>query len=64
MSEIIKIEQAEWLRRYRQQFINRGVDEKAADGVASCDTFEALSHYFEDDPEGAADMEMSYWDGE
>lgn len=64
MSETPKIEQAEWLRRYTRQFVSRGVDENTAESAASCDTFEALSQDFEDDPEGAADMEMSYWDGE
>ena len=55
----------EWIQRYRQRFIDRAeLDDSAADAVAGAESFETLSESFEDDPEGAADEEMSYWDGE
>lgn len=55
--------QEEWLRRYRQRFIDRAeLSETQADACASAESFEVLSEMFEDDPEGAADEEMSYWE--
>jgi len=54
----------EWLDRYKRRFMERAalsdgeaqhlVDEAVAD-------FAEASEMFEDDPEGAADEEMSYW---
>lgn len=64
MSDEQTLEQR-WLARYRQRFMERaGLDETAADALAHAETFAVLSELFEDDPEGAADEEMSYWDGE
>jgi hypothetical protein len=39
----------------------RELREKQANACARAETFEVLSEGYEDDPEGAADMEMSYW---
>lgn len=56
------IERAEWLARYRQRFIDVAqISEKHADECVRAEPFETLSDGFEDDPEGAADSEMSYW---
>ena len=53
----------EWLRRYRQRFIDRAqVTPTQAALIAEAESFECLSEFFEDDPEGAADEEMSYWE--
>lgn len=61
----LMLTESEWLRKYNQRLKDR------ADypGDASEDfgiPFDELSAGFEDDPEGAADEEMSYWedDGE
>jgi hypothetical protein len=59
----------EWLRRYRQRFIDRidptnlkpGGLERIADDCVEAVSFEDASDFFELDPEGAADEEMSYW---
>jgi hypothetical protein len=52
----------EWMRRYRQRFIDAAhVSDKVADDCAGAVPFEEASDGFEDDPEGAADEEMSYW---
>lgn len=54
--------QEEWLRRYQQRFIDRaGLSLAQAKACARAESFEVLSEWFEDDPECAADMEMSYW---
>ena len=54
----------EWLRRYEDRIVAVArVERKFAHAAATADTFEVLSEDYEDDPEGAADMEMSYWDG-
>ena len=60
------IPREEWLGRYRQRLIGvAGLSEQHAQQcVEAGDGFEAMSDGYEDDPEGAADMEMSYWDGE
>lgn len=52
-----------WLERYAARFMV--IAHLTAEQAAACaraETFETLSEGFEDDPEGAADMEMSYWD--
>ena len=52
----------EWLQRYKQRFIDRaGLTADQAEACARAESFEVLSDGFEDDPEGAADSEMSYW---
>lgn len=57
--------QDEWLRRYKQRFIDRAdLTETQAQACSEAESFETLSEFFEDDPEGAADEEMSYWDGD
>ncbi len=54
---------ADWLRRYAARFmVVAGLTQQQADACANAETFEVLSDGFEDDPEGAADMEMSYWE--
>ena len=54
--------QSEWLDRYKRRIMERaGVPEKFADDCAHAEPFEVLSDMFEDDPEGAADEELSYW---
>lgn len=53
----------EWLQRYQQRFIDvAGVSSAQARAAAKAESFHVLSHMFEDDPEGAADSEMSYWE--
>jgi hypothetical protein len=53
----------EWLRRYKQRFIDRAdLTEGQAEQCAKAESFEVLSDGFEDDPEGAADEEMSCWE--
>jgi hypothetical protein len=55
----------EWLTRYKQRFIDiAGLTETQAQACATAESFAVLSESFEDDPEEAADMEMSYWDGD
>lgn len=59
------MDEAEWMRRYKQRFIT--VAEMAPDVVdrmvnADGRPFAELAEGFEDDPEGAADEEMSYWE--
>ncbi len=56
------ITEAEWMRRLRARFIERGGD--GADAVADAVGFEEWQDGFEDDPEGAADEEMSYWEND
>ena len=52
----------EWLRRYKARFVNAGLTTEQAEDCANAESFECLSSGgFEDDPEGAADEEMSYW---
>ena len=54
--------QEEWLKRYRQRFVDvASISEKFADELVRAESFEVLSDGFEDEPEEAADMEMSYW---
>ena len=55
----------EWLRRYTQRFIDRvGLSATEAQKCAAAEPFDVLSELFEDDPEGAADEELSYWSGD
>ncbi len=56
------LEAQEWLDRYRRRFeeVAHLTHEQSA-ACAECETFAVLAEGYEDDPEGAADMEMSYW---
>jgi hypothetical protein len=54
-----KLTEAEWMSRLRQRFIDRAGE--GADAVADAVSFAEWSDGFEDDPEGAADEEMSCW---
>lgn len=54
-----KLTEEEWMRRLRARFIERAGE--GADVVADAVTFAEWSDGFEDDPEGAADEEMSNW---
>lgn len=57
------IPQAEYLERYAARMREQaGLTKAQADDAARAVPFEDLSEMFEDDPEGAADMEMSYWE--
>jgi hypothetical protein len=52
----------EWWARYKQRFIDRaGLTDAQAQGCVDAVSYEEVSDMFEDDPEGAADEEMSYW---
>lgn len=56
------MEKEEWLARYKQRFIEQaGLTDRQAQACAEAETFEVLSEMFADDPEDAADEEMSYW---
>ena len=57
-----QLTEAEWMRRLRARFIERAGE--GADEIADATTFAEWSDGFEDDPEGAADEEMSYWDND
>lgn len=53
----------EWLDRYKQHFIEIAkVTPAHAEDCAKAESFAVLSDGFENDPEGAADSEMSYWE--
>ncbi len=60
MSELTR---EEWLKRYKQAFID-GADltDSEAQSCVDAISFEDASRQFETDPEGAAQMEMSYWE--
>jgi hypothetical protein len=59
------VSKEEWMRRYKARFIQVAqLTDQEANDVASAVTFEEASEDFEDDPEGAADSEMSYWEEE
>lgn len=62
-AEADDLRKAAWIRRYRQRIIDRsGMTPTQADACAMAVSFAELSDGFKDDPEGAADMEMSYWE--
>lgn len=50
----------EFMRRLRARFIERAGE--GADAVADAATYAEWADGFEDDPESAADEEMSYWE--
>lgn len=54
-----KLTEEEWMRRLRARFIERAGE--GADAVADAVTFAEWADGFEEDPEGAADEEMSNW---
>jgi len=57
--------ESEWLDHYKRRLMDQaGLSESQAEDCAKADTFAVLSEGFEDEPEEAADSEMSYWDGE
>ncbi len=57
--------QDEWFTRYKQRFMDVArVSQLQAQALANAEPFPTLAEGFEDDPEGAADSEMSYWDGD
>lgn len=53
------ITEAEWMRRLRARLVARA--DEGADDVADAVSFAEWSDGFENDPEGAADEEISYW---
>lgn len=59
------IPEAEWMDRLRKRFAERAaMSDEGVRAVSDACTFEEWSDGFEDDPEGAADEEMSYWAGD
>lgn len=54
------IPEEEWMRRLRARFV--AIAGEGADAVADAVTYAEWADGFEDDPEGAADEEMSYWE--
>jgi hypothetical protein len=53
----------EWLGRYQRRFMDHaGLTEEQAKDCAEAESFAVLSEFFEDDPDGAADEEMSCWE--
>lgn len=52
----------EFMRRLRARFVERAGE--GADAVADSVTVQEWRDGFENEPEDAADEEMSYWDGE
>ena len=57
------MDKSEWLRRYRAEFKSAAdLADKEAEDCAQAVTFEDASSCYKDVPEGAAQMEMSYWD--
>lgn len=57
------MDQQEWLTRYKRRFMERAnMTEAQAEWCVEAEPFAVLSEFFEDDPEGAADEEMSCWE--
>lgn len=62
-TETPRLTRDEWVGRYKRRLIDRTeCSARFADEAARSVTFAELSDGYDDDPEGAADMEMSYWD--
>jgi hypothetical protein len=56
------VDQTEWLRRYKERMLAVGVDEQTAHHFTySAVDYDELRDSFEDEPEQAADEELSYW---
>jgi hypothetical protein len=53
------MDKIEWLKRYKARMIERGLSEKEAQ--AATDAISTDEYCGDDDPEGAADDELSYW---
>lgn len=52
-----------WLERYQRRLVEvAGLTPKQAQACGEAESFAVLSEGYEDDPEGAADLELSYWD--
>lgn len=52
----------EWKRRYKQRFVDQAnIPDKQAQECLDAAEFPDVLEGYEDDPEGSADMEMSYW---
>lgn len=57
--------QEEWVERYQRRFVEvAGVTASQAVALADTEDFSTLSEFYEDDPEGAADEEMSCWESD
>lgn len=54
--------EADFMRRLRARFVERAGE--GADDAADAVDFEQWSEGWENDPEGAADEEMSYWEND
>ncbi len=56
------LSEQEWMIRLKARIKDKGgVGEELADQAARAMPFEDMSDGWEDDPEGAADMEVLYW---
>lgn len=53
------MEKGEWLNRYQARMTERGLNEKEAKEVT--DAISGDPDFLDDDPEQAADDELSYW---
>ena len=56
------ITRKDWMFRYKESFVAVGLSQKEALDCANAADYEEARAGFEDDPEGAAQMEMSYWE--
>jgi hypothetical protein len=62
------VTQEEWMKRYRLRFEDVARTEEGdrlsgacLDAICGASPYAEISEGYEDDPEGAADEEMSYW---
>lgn len=51
-----------WMFRYKQAFVDAGLSQSEAKQCSEAVDYEEARKGFEEDPEGAAQMEMSYWE--
>lgn len=51
-----------WMLRYKQAFIAAGCSPEFAEDCADAGNYEECRRGYENDPEGAAQEEMSYWE--
>jgi len=58
--EVGDMKQGEWLRRYKDQLIKRGLDDDLADDATGAVELADVNLEL-DDPEDCADEELSYW---
>lgn len=54
--------EGEWKQRYRTAFVDAGCSEEEANDIYNAVDYNEARRGFDEDPEGAAQMEMSYWD--